>query len=160
MKPEVKKLAMVRPAEDTDHNFIYATWLRGLYYGNSFYSVTDKDEFMERYTHIITNLLFRPSVQTSIVCLKDSIDTILGYSVAEKFNVPHGTVLHWVFVKPEWRKCGIASALIPESAEAVTHIVDSFIKLKLKEKSRSDKLLSNYSVKLKNKKFKYKPFLL
>lgn len=160
MNEELKALISLRHMEETDHAFIYATWLRGLYYGNSFFAVTEKDEFMERYQLVITNLLFRPSVEVRVACLQEDADTILGYSVLEKFSVPHGTTIHWTFVKPEWRKQGIATALIPGDAQTITHIVDSLLNLKRKDKAKSDRYLSNYDVKLKNRKLKYKPFLL
>ncbi len=158
MKNEVKGLIAVRPCEDSDHNFIYATWLRGLYYGNSFFKLSDKAEFMERYERVVQNLLFKSSVDTHVACLIEDPDSIIGYSVTE--TVGTTSVLHWVFVKPEWRKVGVASDLIPESVSAVTHIVDSICQLKLKDKSKSDRYLSNYEVKLKNKKLAFKPFLL
>lgn len=160
MKEELKKLVAIRTGEDTDHNFIYATWLRGLYYGNSIYGAMEKDAFMDFYKLKVTSVLFKPSVTIQIACLKEEPDTILGYSVLESFEVPHGTAAHWAFVKPEWRKCGIATALIPEATETITHVVDSLFKVKLDTKSKSDKWLSNYEIKLKNKKFKYNPFLI
>ncbi len=158
MKDEIKNLISVRAAVETDHNFIYATWLRGLYYGNSFFKLSDKNEFMERYEHVIRNLLFRGSVETRVACLNDDPDAIIGYSLVEQY--PNISVLHWVFVKPEWRRVGVASDLIPDSVSAVTHIVDSICQLKLKDKAKSEKYLSNYEMKLKNKKLTFKPFLL
>lgn len=158
MREEIKNLISVRPGQDTDHNFIYATWLRGLYYGNSFFKLSDKNEFMERYELVIQNLLFRASVETRVACLNEDPDAIIGYSLVENF--PEFSALHWVFVKPEWRKAGVASDLIPDSVSAVTHIVDSICQLKLKDKSKSDRYLSNYDIKLKNRKLSFKPFLL
>lgn len=157
MKPEIQPLIAIRLGVETDHNFIFATWLRGLYYGNTFFRFTEKDEFMERYTYAIQNALYKPSVEIRIACLKEDPDVILGYSVLELLDGKY--VLHWVFVKPEWRKSGIAEAMIPDDLDTITHVVDSICSVKVKKEAKSDKWLSNYDVKLKNKKLKFKPFL-
>ena len=158
MKPEVEKLILVRPGVDTDHNFIFATWLRGLYYGCAFYRQTEKQKFMEVYSRVVQNVLFKPGVELKIVCLKEDHDTIIGYSITEE--VADLNILHWVFIKPEWRKCGVSKALIPETTNVVTHIVDSMLKIKREDKAKSDRYLSCYEVKLKNKKFRFDPFLI
>ena len=158
MKPEVVGLVSFRPAAETDHSFIFATWLRGLYYGNAFFRQIDKEEFFPVYSRTIQNLIFKPTAEIKIACLKDEPDTILGYSLYEE--LPPLSILHWVFVKPEWRKVGIAQALMPKEVNTITHIVDSICQLKRKEKAKSDRYLSNYEVKLKNRKLSFKPFMI
>lgn len=158
MKDAVKGLIRLRTEEDTDRPFIYATWLRGLYYGNSFYRQIEKDVFMDYYTKVIQHLMFKPNVMIQVAALKEDADTIIGYSVVED----HGQfkALHWVFVKLEWRGAGIAKDLIPNDISVVTHTVDSNFTLKLKDKAKSDKYLSNYDLKFKNKKLTFNPFII
>lgn len=158
MKDGVKDLIQLRLGANSDHSFIFATWLRGLYYGNSFFRQIDKDSFFDRYTFVIQNTLFRPSTVVTVAALKEDPDTIIGYSISEDF--PEFRALHWVFVKLEWRGQGIARDIIPDGVTVVTHAVDSNYQMKLKPKCKSDKYLSNYEVKLKNRKMIFNPFLL
>lgn len=125
---EMKDLSLllnVRRGEENDRNFIMATWLRGLYYGNSWFKEIDKDIFMANYHSIITNVLESPNTLIQVAVLNEDTDVILGYSIIGhlKFrkNV-YGRVLHWVFVKDAWRRLGIAKSLVPDDIDAATHL--------------------------------------
>ena len=50
---EKNELVTIRDIESEDINFIYATWLRGLYYGESYFSLMPKDIFMAKYHGVI-----------------------------------------------------------------------------------------------------------
>lgn len=105
----------IRPYRPEDKSFICATFLKGLYYGNDFYNLIQKDAFMEAYKAVIESLIANNLV--SVMCLKDDIDVILGYSILSKdFNA-----LHFVFVKAAWRKQSIMRSLIPVPPVAYTH---------------------------------------
>lgn len=158
MKPEVEKVVMLRLGVETDHPFVFGTWLRGLYYGNSFFRQIEKNEFMQNYSRVIQNVLFKPGVILRVACLRDEEDVICGYSLSEELL--QFQILHWIHIKPEWRKLGIAEDLIPEQTNVVTHVVDSMLKAKLKEDAKTKNYLSNYDVKLKDKKLSFKPFLI
>ncbi len=71
-----------------------------------------QDDFMGCYHKYTEYLLVKSS--TFVACLKSDPDVILGYSVSEP------GVLHWVFVKPDWRRIGIANDLIPKGIHTVT----------------------------------------
>lgn len=105
---------------DNDHNFILATWLRGLYYGDSWFSVIPKNVFMENYHRFIENRLKTPGIKISVVCLKDDPEVILGYSVSR--TIEGINILDWIFVKSAWRNLGIAKSLIPQPIHAVSHL--------------------------------------
>jgi len=111
-----KDLIAVRKMEPGDINLIYATWLKGLYYGNDVYGFIDKNVYMENYHRVIEVLLTRPTVTVNIACLKEDPEVVLGYSVAE------GNTLHWVFVKPAWRGIGLCKDLVSKNTNVVTHI--------------------------------------
>ena len=105
----------LRDAIKSDESFIFATLLKSLYFGDSWFSHVDKTSFMKNYHLLIENLLAQDGMQIKIACLKEDSDVILGYSMYR------GNVLHYVFVKKDWRKAGIARALVPNHISTVTH---------------------------------------
>lgn len=114
-------LVAIRDYAPGDKNFIYASWLRGMYYGESWLSLMEKDVFMASYHKVIENLLDSPSAQIKIACLKDDADVILGYSVMSRI----APVVHWTFVKSAWRGIGIAKMLVPKETKIVTNLTKS-----------------------------------
>lgn len=114
-------LVAYRPLKEEDRNFIYATWLRGLYYDkDGWFREIPKDIFMENYHRAIERVLSSPHINVRVACLKDDADVILGYSVSRKY--PEAEVLDWVFVKSAWRGIGVTKGLIPNQIQAVTHL--------------------------------------
>lgn len=121
-----KELMVIRPVEASDLPFIYRSWLMGAYHGNrpkpgvkeqpgaslDYIGSIHQDDFMKSYHKYIEFLLGKASTQ--IACLKSDPDVILGYSVSEP------GVLHWVFVKPDWRRIGICNDLLPKDIHTVT----------------------------------------
>ena len=103
-----------RPEEDK--NLILSTFLKGLYYGDSIFSLMPKKLFMDNYHPLAERLLESPSVSIKISCLKDKQDVVLGYSIYTGLN------LHWVFIKKDWRNIGLARSLVPEEIQKVTHL--------------------------------------
>jgi hypothetical protein len=99
-----------------DKNFILATWLRGLYYGDSWFSAMKKDTFMQVYHQIVQQILEKEGIKIKIACLKEDPSVILGYVVHSSHAV------HWLFVKKAWRNIGLASDLLPETVKIVTHL--------------------------------------
>jgi hypothetical protein len=108
----------VRDYRESDLNFILATWLRGLKYGNDWYNLITPEVYFNTYKVVIQHILKHPGTSTKIACLKDDSDVILGYAVLNKQH----TVLHWSFVKSPWRNIGIMKTLVPRSVEVVTHM--------------------------------------
>lgn len=100
-----------------DKNFIMATFLRGLYYGDSVFTNIPKNIFMTNYHTVAEGILARPSTRISIACLKEDPTVILGYSVLND-----NETLSWVFVKKNWRGIGIAKDLTPSTVKTVTHL--------------------------------------
>lgn len=101
---------------EQDSNYIFSTFLRGLYYGKFFYIEIQKDSFMKNYQRVIDSLIRSPGITIKVACLKDTPDVILGYSISK------GNVLHYVFVRPQWRSIGIATLLTPKEITCVTHL--------------------------------------
>jgi|ERR1017187_600191 GNAT superfamily N-acetyltransferase len=114
-----KTLVTLRPSVPTDKNFIYSTWLKGLYYGNDWFKAIDQDVYFVNYQNTLNSILAKPGTIVTVACLKDDLDVILGYSVS------HGEYLDWIWVKPIWRNLGIATDLVPANITAITHLTKS-----------------------------------
>lgn len=112
----------IRGYKPEDHAFIMSTFLRGLYYGDSWFSQIDKDCFMANYKHVVESLVRNSAI--AVACLNDDEDVIIGYSIVGKDL----KTLHWIYVKQgpskeeSWRKKGIAKSLTPAGITTVTHL--------------------------------------
>lgn len=120
------EMITVRPANKDDKAFIYATWLRGLYYGNPWFTMIHKKSYMDSYHNILDQLFKKPGLVVNVACLKDDQELILGYSATEQ------DILHWVFVKQAWRRFGIAKQLIPKDTKVITHVTTMSEKIRPK----------------------------
>lgn len=109
-----KLLIKIRDAKVSDQAFIFSSFLKGNYYGNDWFKAIDKTIFMNRYKQVLTQLLIKRSCK--IACLVEDEDTVVGYSIYAP------GVLDYVFVKPIWRRIGIAKDLIPVGINTVTHL--------------------------------------
>lgn len=110
-------LIVTRPWNlDTDKAFVLSTWLRGAYYGDSWFSLIPKDRFMQAYEPFLQKLLDTPGVDVTVACLAEDPDVLIGYVVHTN------TVVHWMFVKKSWRKIGVAKSLLPPRVSCVSHL--------------------------------------
>lgn len=113
------ELITIRDGIKEDENFIYASWLRGMYYGDTYFcNLIPKSIFMQHYHDFINKVL-----QTSIVkiaCLKEDSSAILGYVVLNKDK----NALHYAFVKKPWRKIGIFKDLLDDNIHTTTQLTD------------------------------------
>jgi hypothetical protein len=100
----------VRNVDKNDHNFIIATFLRGLYYGDSFFSVVPKNIFMNKYKQVASSLVNDPETIIRVACLIEDPNVLLGYSILSNA----GDTINWCFVKSAWRNRGIAKNLLPK----------------------------------------------
>lgn len=115
----------VRDGIDSDHSFIYATMLQGLYYGDSWFSRIPKDVFMDNYKRVIAVILNHPTTVVKVACLPEDPDTILGYSILSGDYQQ----VHWVHVKKVWRNKGVGKRLTPAHPVSFTHLNDLGLKL-------------------------------
>ncbi len=115
-----KGLYDVRDVKDSDKSFILATFLRGLYYGDSWFNRIPKEIFMDNYKLVAQALVNGDRVIIKIACLKEDPDVILGYSM---LSADYQTI-HWVYVKSAFRLRGIGRTLLPERPVAVSHLSD------------------------------------
>lgn len=115
---EKNDLITTRDGVDADRNFILATWLRGLRYGNSWFEAIDQKTYFEFYQRVIETILARPDTVVKVACLKEDPEVILGYAVYA------GGRLDWVFVKKAWRSIGVAKSLVPQDITVVSHLTE------------------------------------
>lgn len=108
-------LISIRDARPSDKSFIFATWLRGLRYGNDWFTLIDKDTYFQCYHKVLERILVS-GVTIKVACLLEDPEVILGYSVSKDSR------LDWVFVKKAWRNIGLAKLLIPQDLKTVSHI--------------------------------------
>lgn len=103
-----------RKVEQEDLHFIYSTWLKSLYFGNSWFRQIDKVIFFKKYARIIDDLIRCSTVE--VACFTDQPDIIVGYIVY------FGPTMHWVYVKKSWRMLGVANMLIPQKISTISHL--------------------------------------
>lgn len=116
MSSELNKTYEIRDYKEADKAFIMATWLRGLYYGDSWFSMIPKRIFMENYKKVLEAILTRSTVK--VACLIEDKDEILGYSVLSN----DFSIIHWCFVKSLFRGKGIGRSLVPQFPSSVSHL--------------------------------------
>ena len=119
-KVDFTGLYNIRDFRADDANFVRACFLRGLYYGNSFYNLMPQDVFMVNYKPVIESFLINHNVSIKVACLPDDTDTIIGFSIMSKDQ----SALHWVYVKKDWRNHGIGRKLTPENPQTVSHLTE------------------------------------
>lgn len=109
----------IRDFKPEDTNFILATFLRGLYYGDSWFSQIPKPIFMANYQKV-AEILVTDTNRTviKVACLKDEPDVIIGYSI---LSADYSTI-HWVYVKSAWRNNGVGRSLVPQYPTQVSHL--------------------------------------
>lgn len=106
----------IRDLKESDENFVLSTFLKGLYYGDSWFSQIPKNIFMDNYKKVAQALVKTQVIK--IACLKDDPDVIIGYSI---LSHDYQTI-HFVYVKEKWRKRGIGRSLLPQYPNAVSHL--------------------------------------
>jgi hypothetical protein len=131
-------LITIRDFVPDDLNFIMATWLRGLKFGNDWFELIDSDSYYSVYHSVIELILANTGTEIKVACLKEDPGVILGYSV---YN---GDKAHWCHVKSAWRKIGIAKSLMPKEIKTVTHLT----------------VMGKRILDKKDKTIKFNPFLI
>lgn len=102
-------------------NLIIAPFLNSLRYGNDLFKLIDKDAYYLAYGKYIELLLQRPDTQVKFAILND--DTVLGWCLTEE------KILHYIWVKKEVRRQGIARALLPHKFDTISHITNKGINI-------------------------------
>jgi GNAT superfamily N-acetyltransferase len=115
-------MVTIRDMRESDRAYIFDTWKKGLYYGNSWFRAMEKQTFMAAYQFIIEKTLKSATVR--VACDEEDNDFIVGYIVSR------ANLLDWIFVRPNWRKFGVARDLIHPGINTCTNITELGLKLK------------------------------
>lgn len=110
----------IRELLPADTEFIYSTWLQGVRYSNYLFRAIPEDVFYPLYKKLVTKVLQKQETKPQIACLSDAPEVIVGYCIRESH--PDYSTVHWVYVKKEWRKLGVASRIFPKDTKIVTHL--------------------------------------
>ena len=102
----------VRAAEPGDRHFLEHSWLRSYAEGRDFGRVP-REVFFPLYTPTVRRLLDQS--ETTILYLDGAPDSVVGYTVSS------GLLLHYVLVKPRWRRLGLARVLLQPLGPDVTY---------------------------------------
>lgn len=97
---------VIRDPLPADKNFILSTWLKGQYFGNSFYTQMPEDMYYREYSKHIIEIMSRDGVEIRIACSAQDSSWIVGFSVFK------GDTLHWIHVKRDYREKGIGTILL------------------------------------------------
>lgn len=119
-------MTSIRAATQDDRPLIFATWLRSYRHGSQFPRHIEERSYFAAHHSIIETLLDRSIV--SIAHPINDPDVILGWSVVEVV-APLSVVVHFVYVKPAFRRAGIARQLLTPyvaTAERVQYSHDTF----------------------------------
>ncbi len=97
----------IRAPIESDRAFIMSSWLRGNRFGgNDFFTQVPQDVYFAEYTKVIDNILNSDSTLIRVASDAQQPLWTAGYSVSR------GSILYWVYVKPEYRKQRIATLLL------------------------------------------------
>ncbi len=98
----------IRDFNQNDLNFILSKWLKNYKFSSRFTKKIKADIFYKWHHMIVQNILGRNTANVLIANPIDEPDVNLGFICYEKGDAK---VLHYVFVKPEFRNFGIGKRL-------------------------------------------------
>lgn len=101
-------MILIRDKQPSDHDFIFDAWLKNYQATSYFAKRITKQTFMACHSLLIENILARPSTIGKIA--GDADFTIYGFIVAE--HIEQNPIVHYLYVRPEYRELGIAKSLI------------------------------------------------
>lgn len=102
---------------------LFAEFLRSLRWGNEYFRLIDSEPYFQVYHAYFSVLLNRPEALVKIAVLSDDDDVALGWCLVEIDKV------HYVYVKKDYRKIGIARTLISEPFSRFSHVTKTVLSL-------------------------------
>lgn len=101
-----------RPYVRDDIPFIQNSWGRSYYtggYGNTLLSL---NEFHAHHRPIREQILEKPNIAIIVCCSKQESTLIIGYVIVEKPEESPGMILHYLYVKQDFKSEGIGKELL------------------------------------------------
>jgi GNAT superfamily N-acetyltransferase len=109
---------VIRDSVPSDLDFIYNSWLTNYQATSFFAKKIKKHTFMKFHPVLLNALMNRPDVVVKIA--GDDEFSIYGWLVAEKHNDEY--IVHYCYIRPEFRLLGIAKELLASLAIQQEHI--------------------------------------
>lgn len=124
---QINNLVALRNCNHGDINFVYSSWLRSLRQGSAYYRSIPHKIYFKAHEASIKNTLTESSVVIASPVSEPEI--IVGYLVWEDRSDRY-VVLHYCYVKKEFRRMGLATHMINSIAGdrdlIATHYTDKF----------------------------------
>lgn len=117
MSADIAHLIQIRDYETPDEAFIFSSWLNNYRATSQFAKRVRNSVFYFWHHKVVTRILARLTTRIYVAVSPDAPDVILGWICVEASTVKipdfkdHNRVLHYIFVKPEFRRFGIAKKL-------------------------------------------------
>ncbi len=100
----------VRPYRSSeDKAFVYSTWLRNYKHSSYFAKRIRPVVFFAGHHALLDHLFNKPEIMCAIACSPEDPGQIFGYLAYQLRPKP---ILHFIFVKDDFRKMGVARTLI------------------------------------------------
>lgn len=113
MNSEILQQIDIREAEESDHAFIFSTWLRCYKHESAFAKPIAPKVFFARHHKVVERILAYKETRILVCSPKDDDHTILGYLVYT--DAKPKPVVQFCYVKMPFRKLGVAKALWNEA---------------------------------------------
>jgi GNAT superfamily N-acetyltransferase len=97
-------------------NMVFSKWLRSLRFGNDYFKLIESAAYYSSYHRYLEAILASTDSTVALAVLVDDVDVVLGFAVYR------GPVLDYVHVQRDYRRNGIARALVSHPLLAITHI--------------------------------------
>jgi GNAT superfamily N-acetyltransferase len=98
-----------RKAEDL--NFVYSSWLRSYKHSSYWAKRIRHNVFFAGHQAMLNYLFAKPTFQCAVACSPEDPTQIFGYLAYEKATEGAQPIVHFVFVKDDFRKMGVARKL-------------------------------------------------
>lgn len=101
-------------------NLIYATWLRSYQSSSLATKHIGRDDFFAGH-HLVLDRIFAREPIVRLAVMPESPEVVFGWSVTEP------GLVHYVYVKPAFRRHGIAKALLDHVKQPFTYTHHTYI---------------------------------
>jgi hypothetical protein len=147
----------IRKGRKTDIPFISNSWVKS--FRNGAFVRGIPNELYYRYHRRIVSELLQKSL-VAVLCERQDEDQIVGYVVAER-SEEGALLVHYVYVKHDFRKTGFAKSMIDmlieaENPIAVFYTHKTFPVLQYRDKYKAEKRLDYWPMR----EWIYNPYLL
>lgn len=107
-----------RTRDDSDRNFIFASWMRSFRTGSTWAKEIPAEIYSTRHSQLINDLLTNSG--SVVACSSDDPDQIFGFGIYQP-STDNIAIVHWVYVKEMYRKLGIGEQIFRQCLISARH---------------------------------------